>query len=140
MVPCPAGYYCDGTGNSFSSKTDCTAGYYCPGGTTSTDMNNLYQCAAGHYCPLNSHDQKPCDIGTYNPDTGSTDSSACLTCPSGQTCSSRGMSAPDTAQFSCEAGYYCPTNTEKYMCPVGYYCKANQYEPTECAVGEYSWN
>ena len=32
MIPCPAGYMCDGTGNTDSTKVDCPAGYYCPGG------------------------------------------------------------------------------------------------------------
>lgn len=105
QVPCPPGYICDGTGNTDSSKIDCPAGKYCPGGSTTVTARD---CTAGYYCPLNSKAQIPCEIGTYNPDVSKTAPADCLACPSGSTCNNRAQSAPDSAAFSCEAGYYCP--------------------------------
>lgn len=49
-------------------------------------------CPSGHYCPAHSHAPTPCDPGTYNPDDGSEDINACLSCPPGKYCDVAGLS------------------------------------------------
>lgn len=90
MIPCPAGYMCDGTGNTDSTKVDCPAGYYCPGGVgvgIGGTKSKIY-CEAGYYCPINSKFHYPCELGTYNEFEGKTAITDCLVCTTG-ICSNR---------------------------------------------------
>ena len=134
-IPCKPGYICDGTGNTDLTMLDCPVGYYCKGGTTSATKLG---CEAGYFCPINSHMQVPCEIGFYNDQTLSVDSSACLPCPAGASCSTRGQATPSYASFSCEAGYYCESDLDKDPCPAGYYCPINSATPTVCPKGYYT--
>jgi len=90
-IPCPPGYVCDlkGTTDTTYTTTKCPAGSYCPSATSAVPSSN---CPAGYYCPEGSGFAIPCEIGYYNPITGSSDSSACVLCPTGKYCSSRGTS------------------------------------------------
>lgn len=85
-VPCQPGYFCDGTGNTESTMSDCPAGSYCTGGSTSS---TYLTCEAGYYCEINSKAMYPCEIGTYNPNTGEISAAGCLACPAGATCTTR---------------------------------------------------
>jgi len=75
--PCPPGTY--GTGSSgsismFGACAKCLAGNYCTGGAASP-----VTCPAGYACPAGTAvaTQFPCPLGTFNPNTGSVDNSAC---------------------------------------------------------------
>jgi len=48
-------------------------------------------CTAGHYCPESSANPSPCPIGTYNKQTGLTQSAECAECPNGYACPSEGL-------------------------------------------------
>lgn len=137
QVPCPPGYTCDGTLNTASTMVACVAGNYCPGGSTTA---TAIACPEGYYCETQASFPVPCDLGTYNPTASSVDISACLACPSGATCSTRGQTVADAAAFTCESGFYCPTTTDKIECPKGYYCPQDSVNPTTCPAGYYTDN
>ena len=117
-------------GISSSYQTDvttisCPEGSYCPIGSTSATA-----CPAGSYCP-NSSTITPCPIGTYNPLTGQTLSSACQICPAGSFCPvespynssvaipcQAGTYNPNTGQTSSIACLACPDNNTS-VCPEG---------------------
>lgn len=136
-IPCPPGYTCDGTGNSFSSKVLCVGGNYCPGGSTTSTW---VECPAGSYCEDGALSYTTCEIGTYNSNTGSDAAAACVACDAQATCNNRGQETPDAAAWSCEAGYYCPDDTTKEECPKGYYCPTDTLYPEVCAAGYYTDN
>jgi hypothetical protein len=134
---CPAGYYCNGQGNSDFTSKICPTGSYCPAGTK---FSNSYQC-------------KP---GTYNPITSSKAISDCLKCPPGKYCQGSGLT---TFTANCDAGYYCrlgsstsnPQASYSYnsatntytgdstggMCIKGYYCPSGVSDVLACKGGYY---
>ena len=89
---CPAGKYCvAGT----SAPKPCTSGSYCMEGSplpvpckpgSFTEATNLTSqdectiCSRGAWCSGGL--RIPCSLGTFNPDEGSSTSTACISCPS----------------------------------------------------------
>lgn len=111
---------------------NCQAGYYCPLGSTSITQTI---CPVGHYCLAGSGVPTPCPRGTYNPSTGKTALSQCLTCPVGSYCETAALTSPTG---SCAAGYYC--KTEHFVarpvaeeCPAGYECGVGSVDKTLCS-------
>lgn len=95
-------------------------------------------CPAGSYCPAGSSIYIQCAVGTFNPNTGSTSSTACQTCTAGKKCLSRGLTAPST---DCPAGYYCTQNPYTLnSCGQGYYCPIGSDSQIKCPSGQYQPN
>lgn len=167
--PCPAGYKClNGTtiicgyGNYMSTQgvntacTACDAGKTCDLDSTTVLTGLLTpsdDCPAGGYCETGNTQTKftRCSPGTYNSNTGSSDSSACVACDAGKACPDYGTVTPS---LNCAEGYYCnsgsssqyPILTAAYdenavnngPCPPGYYCESGTDVPSKCPVGTYS--
>lgn len=77
---CQAGKASNVVGASTSSTcANCTAGSYSMAGAT-----QCRSCPPGTYSALNSDSCVPCDIDTFNNQSGASDSSSCLACPSGR--------------------------------------------------------
>ena len=100
---CPAGRY--GTDPVRRSCERCPAGYVCLGATSSarpTDMraDNGYRCPKGHYCPTQSSIERACPVGTFNPDQGGTNVSACRQCGEDTYQNSKGSAACKTCSSS----------------------------------------
>ena len=77
----------------------------CLGATSSarpTDMraDNGYRCPKGHYCPTQSSIERACPVGTFNPDQGGTNVSACRQCGEDTYQNSKGKSACKTCSSS----------------------------------------
>lgn len=92
---CPAGTYSKATG-SFCQK--CMAGYLCVYAATRPNPTNLALhggtlCPAGGYCEEGASKKELCEIGTYNPNPGGTNSSACLISPANFYADEVGMEA-----------------------------------------------
>ena len=81
----------------------CPRGYYC---TENTTNPYDFPCPVGHYCPAGTRfdTEYPCPQGTYNPDTMTTNSSACLYCPPGEYCEGTGRELPSG---NCSEGWFC---------------------------------
>jgi len=62
---------------------------------TSTPTDGIYGniCPPGFYCPVGTSSPIGCPVGKYNPDSGKSSESGCLTCPLGKTCNKRGLSS-----------------------------------------------
>eukprot|EP00762_Andalucia_godoyi_P006917 ANDGO_08315.mRNA.1 Reticulocyte-binding protein 2 homolog a len=126
---CPKGHYClqgaqyptqctgntvnAGVGGTTSSVCGpCPAGYICTAGDPVPSP-----CSPGYYCQFSSP-VYACPVGTYNPVSGATNSTWCLSCP---------------------AGYYCPNNASvtyvNYPCPPGQYCPMGSSVPVLCPQG-----
>ena len=137
-INCTPGKYCSGTSLQAPSG-DCTQGYYCLEGSntatpTTSTMGGL--CPAGSYCATGSSIFTQCPSGTYNPNTGSTVSTACVTCGAGQKCIGRGLTTPSG---TCPAGYYCTQNPFTLRdCEEGYYCPAGVDAQILCPAGQYN--
>lgn len=110
-LQCPAGKYCDLTGN-IAPDGDCDAGYYCTAGASSAQQT---ASDPGYYSNAGAAIQSKCQPGTYQPTAGQ---SACL---------------------PCEKGYHCPGfgTINRVDCPQGSYCPDNSDRPTPCPAGTY---
>jgi len=143
--PCPPGKACT-TVQLGAPDKNCSAGYYCTSrATTATpEDDNLNAeggniCSAGYYCPEASGWPLPCSAGTFNPNVGSSSSSACQACTAGSYCGSAGLAAPSG---SCDAGYYCVAGSTSLrpaagQCPAGSSCPTGSSSPTTCSTGTY---
>lgn len=148
--PCAIGKYNTGT---TSACSDCVAGYYCPGAVRDYQK---FKCPPGHYCLAAASSPTACAAGEYNPNWGSTASSACVTCsdgyyslkgapycfvcPPGSYCASG-------IKTACSSGYYyfgvrAILSSECKICPAGYYCDSTSNSgtivPTPCPQYTYS--
>ena len=139
-ILCTPGKYCATTGLQ-TPTGDCTAGYYwLEGSSTATPSSGAMggPCPAGSYCVAGSSIYIQCAVGTYNPNTGSTSSAACVTWDAGKKCLSRGLTAPST---NCPAGYYCTQNPYTLKaCEQGYYCPSGSSSQTKWPSGQYQAN
>ena len=65
--------------------------------STVSNMANLTcdMFSIRYYCPAKTEyaEQMPCPPGTYNPDQGSTNKTACLACKEGHYCEKRGITS-----------------------------------------------
>jgi hypothetical protein len=115
-LPCPRSQYCSSAGAGSSSGTFCDPGYLCVSGNTvpnPTDGVKGFACPAGTYCTYAAMNTTRCSPGTFNPDVGQSNCSACL------------------------AGFYCSDFGQRdgYTCPLGSYCPAGASQPLACPVG-----
>jgi len=158
-IDCPMTYYCNSpTTTKTAIDTNaitCEAGYVCLGSVGEYPKDSLL-CPEGHFCLARCVDPTPCEPGTYNPQKGGKDSSACLQTPAGKY-SLRGAKAPtgDCAPgFYCEAGSTrdkmtpCPIGKFRSLpngatvddcgaCPAGYFCPLGTSIPRPCPIGYY---
>jgi hypothetical protein len=121
---CPAGFYCPtGTGNA--TVVVCPRGGYCPAGSPMflsctpgnfsavTGQAACTSCPAGNWCPFFNMTTSFLCLGGYNPNTGASLPSACLSCNGlhgGTTYHNRGAPAGATALSQCTVcctGCYC---------------------------------
>lgn len=136
-IPCPGGKACTTSGLSAPDAT-CTAGYYCSRSSTSVTATI---CTTGHYCEAGSASPTPCPLGKYNPTTGKSASTDCISCTAGSYCDTMGASAV-TGQ--CTAGYYCPAGSieatpKGSVCSAGTFCVAGSTGETSCPAGTYGY-
>ncbi|XP_023933458.1 uncharacterized protein LOC106181652, partial [Lingula anatina] len=120
-LPCPPGYYCQGTGNTGFESSPCPAGHYCLLGT---------QNPTQHACPG----------GTYSLVTNLTSASLCLPCPEGKYC----PAGSSTDGLDCPAGFWCHASQGTGFlnpCSIGTYSNAtglvNSTQCVDCPVGHY---
>jgi len=189
-VVCPNGTFC---GKNSIAPQICPQGSFCnngirhtcPDGTYSNNpgadsLQNCSQCKDGivcsygdvRVCPSNGYCKKgifyQCPLYAYA-QTGSTNLSDCLYCPSGKyydqiynECINCGLGfiCTYTAQLPCPQNFYCPSPVQKYPCPagtysdtfllisasqcincpMGYYCSGNGNTKLLCDPGTYSAN
>ena len=118
-----------------SSCVTCPVGKYC------TPTTFGITCDAGNYCP-GANLLKQCPIGTFSTQTGQSSISICVTCTSGYSCESTGLSLPTT---QCSVGYICtggtitprPSNSGGRMCLPGELCALGSNAVTACPAGSY---
>ncbi|XP_076833089.1 uncharacterized protein LOC143478045 [Brachyhypopomus gauderio] len=140
-TPCPPGFFCEASGQSAPSGL-CAAGHFCLSGAVSPipeDRVTGDQCPAGYYCLTGSSSPQPCPVGHYSGGHKNTELSACLPCPAGFACSSRGLSAPSHA---CQVGYYCPEGQNSsqptdYVCSPGHRCPSGSSAQIACVPGTF---
>ncbi|KAK3560704.1 hypothetical protein QTP86_014744, partial [Hemibagrus guttatus] len=140
-LKCTAGFFCKAPGQS-APFGPCAAGHFCLSGAVSPTPEDGVTgdgCPPGHYCPAGSSFPLPCPPGHYSNSSKNTELSACLPCPAGFACSSRGLSAPSHV---CHAGYYCPQgqNTSQpaqYLCSPGHMCPPGSATQISCDPGSY---
>ena len=132
--PCPAGTY----NNVFGGKNatfclTCPTSSYCPQASIVP-----IDCPDGSYCPEGSVDYTFCPAGTFGNVTRLGSLTDCHTCPPGQFCDGRGLTAPTGP---CSPGYFCKTGStssepfvdaEGGLCPSGHYCDQGAAEPLAC--------
>lgn len=136
-------YSCNGTLDQKWNGMPCPADQFCPtaGAVTATP------CPVGTYNPnLGQSDASACQrcpAGTYNSNTGSTARSACTACAAGKYNPLNGQTSSSACK-SCEKGHYCPSTgmAAGKPCPVGKY-NANKGSTsssscTACAAGKYN--
>ena len=155
LQPCPKGYYGTTQGKATQALgcTACTQGYFCP----IAGMTVPLVCPKGKYCPTQSDNAQPCTSGTYNPNYGSIDNTACINCPGGNYCPTA-----EDEPIPCPPGYICPSGSTTYTtkcaagtyssvnpitlaancitCPAGAYCLIGSGAPTLCSPGTYNQN
>lgn len=133
-LSCPLGFVC-ANGN----KSPCPLGFYCPPGSSKAEL-----CRPGNYCPRGPHYPVQCKAGFYNPANASVNSSACLPCPPGFYCFSKGLDSPTGP---CLPGFYCSGNSTKAnpddgimgnLCPPGHYCPRGSGQPIPCPEGFFN--
>jgi hypothetical protein len=158
-VTCPVGYYCDQNATSLAvalASKPCPAGMFCPAGQAAMPELTNNACPAGYFCVSAVSAPQACSAGSWNPVTGATNSSFCMTCPAGSYCTS---ASPSVTGF-CEAGFYCPAgsvNNRTFPCPSQYYranvgarslqdcaicpagssCGIATVDPSPCPAGSY---
>lgn len=99
---------------------DCDTGYICKEGSKtptpqSEQIDKGYPCPVGYFCQPGFVVEKPCEPGTFNPNTKA---GTCQTCPAGMYCPNFAM----TAGIQCIAGHYCPSGSiYPNPCPAGTY-------------------
>ena len=161
-IPCPAGTYLPGVGDSLLSCHDADAGYYVPttGQTTqtaclagtynantgSTSASDCLDADAGYYVDSTlgaaQTTQTACLAGTYNANTASTTSSDCLDASAGHYVDSTAGTA-QTTQTACIAGTYnantgSTTSSDCLDADAGYYVDSTaSTAQTACAAGTY---
>ena len=124
--------------------TTCDVGSMCP----DYNMTRPVECKPGYFCPGGT--TMRCPPGTYNNQTGSSLSGACIDCIQGMFCPGQGNIMP---YGICQIGYYCQggasskapnTSHPRYPlngpCPPGYYCPAGTAAPVKCPRGTYRNN
>ena len=137
-LSCPAGTFSNETG--LSACLPCPSGYYCPLGTSDFSQ---YPCLPGHYCPVGTGQpfQYPCQLGTFNNNTLSQNSSACIPCLGGHFCGSLGLATPSGL---CSEGWFCSQGSTSAtpmdvfqggICPIGSYCPLGSASPVFCDGG-----
>jgi hypothetical protein len=168
---CPLGNYCGsntstlaqitGSGGSWDNTADlagiCFPGTLCDelGYSRRPELTND-ACPTGYYCPAGTTAAIPCAAGTYNPNTGGQNASACLTTDAGY----YSVAASTAKNGLCYPGYYCPEKSSGPMaaaclagtyraeyggtassdcatCTAGSYCPKASYAPLLCPRGYY---
>nr|XP_049580991.1 signal peptide, CUB and EGF-like domain-containing protein 3 [Syngnathus scovelli] len=136
-LPCPPGLFCASPGLAVASGR-CKAGYYCTSGawspTPADDGLTGDRCPEGHYCPQGSSAPLSCPAGHYSNQTGNSQISDCLPCPSGFLCTTGGLSLPS---LMCSAGFYCPILNASIPCPYGNRCPPGSHKPVPCLPGTF---
>ena len=136
-LPCPGGYYCEGSGNT-QPTGPCSAGYYCRyKAETATPIDEITGgiCPRGGYCPEGSSIQANCPPGTYGNATGNRAEEDCVECDAGFYCSGDNNPAPTGI---CAAGCYCPGGSSRAcQIPVipGSFSGPGQANYTPCHEG-----
>ena len=128
---CDPGYYCEKASGP-SPEGPCNPGYYCAKGAISP---NETEAEPGHYAPSGSSDQRPCQVGTYQPFRAQP---SCFPCLSGHFCDQTRMNFTRP----CNPGYYCPIGSEvQQFCPSGTYNNFTQMKELKdcllCPPGKY---
>nr|XP_015192850.1 PREDICTED: uncharacterized protein LOC107075608 [Lepisosteus oculatus] len=107
--PCPAGFFCNGTGLRQATGL-CAPGFYCLRGATSPmplDGVTGDKCPPGYHCPQGTAVPQPCQDGTFSNTTGIN-----FRNPDGNI--STGVGGP------CPQGHFCPAGTSLPLpCPLG---------------------
>lgn len=97
-------------------------------------------CGSGGYCDRGSKASASCQPGTFNPNSGSTDTSSCQSCTPGKYCSGQGDSGSSAETGNCEAGFYCTGGSDtprQVSVPAGYYSLAGADDKSPCLEGTY---
>uniref|UniRef100_K1RZC1 Latrophilin-2 n=1 Tax=Magallana gigas TaxID=29159 RepID=K1RZC1_MAGGI len=133
-LSCPLGFVC-----ANGKKSPCPLGFYCPPGSSKAEL-----CRPGNYCPRGPHYPVQCKAGFYNPANASVNISACLPCPPGFYCFSKGLDSPTGP---CLPGFYCSGSSTKAnpddgimgnLCPPGHYCPRGSGQPIPCPEGFFN--
>ena len=141
MIACPPGKRCT-TAQLSAPDADCAAGRFCPRGTSGTGQ----ACPAGFYCEARSGEPIMCPAGTFSNTQSLIQLSECTPCTAGYYCPFNGMTAVDTVNNKCEAGYECGSGSihpRAKLCDLGYICpnsSAAAWQQQPCgndATGEY---
>ena len=139
-VPCLPGFYCPITG-IVTPSLKCTAGFWCKGEShTPMPLDKSYgiSCPNGSYCPEGTPWPIRCPPGTYQPHTGKTSLSECMSCDPGMYCGSSGL---DAVTGPCMEGFFCIENASTSeprdggsgnICPAGHYCPGQTSVPIRC--------
>ena len=98
-------------------REDCPAGSYCPGDDD---------------CSVSNTGKMDCPQGTYNPDTGATEATACQACPNNTTTAESGTISADQCGYFCAPGKYAAAGS--MVCDQN--CQEGNYCPGDGANGE----
>ena len=136
----PVGKYVASVGARFA--TDCAAGTY----QATTGQTSCDDATAGHYVDpslgTSQSTQTACLAGTYNPSTGSTNSSACVGADAGYYVALSAGNAQAT-QTACLAGTYNPSTASNSSSACldadagSYVSSTGQSTQTQCSSGTY---
>ena len=144
-MPCLPGFYCPTQGIIFPTLK-CTAGFWCKEGSdiaTPVDSSIGALCPNGSYCPEGTSRPINCPAGSYQPDSGKTSFSDCISCKPGMYCERSGL---DAVTGPCNKGFFCKANATKFepsdgitgdICPVGHYCRVQTSVPSKCPNGTF---
>ncbi|XP_053729819.1 SCO-spondin isoform X1 [Synchiropus splendidus] len=149
QVPCPPGTYQNSPGQEECLR--CPAGFYCDGsaGSDTSRLSGTQQptlCPKGHYCPPGAESAVafPCPAGTFSGQMGLSSISGCEPCPPGSYCASFGLAAPTGA---CSPGYLCLLRSLSSQpgdgatggrCAAGWYCPQGTSYMVPCPAGTFS--
>ena len=117
---------------------DCPVGGYCAMTGAASVSQTFTPCPAGSYNgqtgSSNSTSCTPCPVGMYSPVPASSNISACRPCAPGTYNPSTGA----TECIDCADGFYQSAEgaTECAVCPAGWY-SANVISCEECTLGDY---
>ena len=106
-------------------------------------MSETFACPEGYYCSIGSISPEPCPTGSYNPDSGRSESDNCILCPKGSYCNSEGLPEPTGL---CPNGYNCDEEgiqdpfQERYKCQPGHHCYSTKDGSVEeeCSRGSFN--
>ncbi|MBP3316430.1 MAG: InlB B-repeat-containing protein [Alphaproteobacteria bacterium] len=129
-VTCSKGYYI--AAGATTCSTQCESGYYCPGGTYTISGAGATSIMGRTGCPS----------GYGSSAAGSNEDYDCyLTTTPGKYIAT----ANSSTQSTCEAGYYCPSDTVYYgstgtrtSCGTGYTSAAGSDEASDCYGASYT--